>query len=411
MAKARVKVDADDTAQPRATLRRSTRNSRKGDVLIKQEDIPAEPLVAPARRSKRPMVEEETKKAEPPTKIAKRSSSHLSASPISKRVKTEAPSPKKQARRIKAEEGKEDDGDKAAGLREKKLKSYTQFANKSPFPDFSRPTPEECTRAYDVLAALHGERQRPEKVSAPVDRAGCGDAPSVLDALVRTILSQNTSNRNSTQAKLDMDEVYGPGESEERWDAIATGGPAKLEKAIARGGLGGVKSRAIVDILRQVKERHGAYSLDHLLRPSAPGSNDEEAMRELLSFRGVGPKTASCVLLFCVGSDSFAVDTHVHRLTGMLGWRPPAASRDETFAHLDVRIPGPLKYGLHVLFVEHGRRCSECKAGGKVLGKCELRKAFRRGKVEGHVEGDVGEEVDRVKGEDDEDAELESTKG
>ena len=128
-------------------------------------------------------------------------------------------------------------------------------------------------------------------------------------------------------------------------------------------------------------------------------------MRELISFKGVGPKTASCVLLFCVGRDSFAVDTHVHRLTGMLGWRPGTASRDETFAHLDVRIPDELKYGLHVLFVEHGRKCPECKAGGKVLGKCELRKAFKRSKVkaEGQTEDDdVVGETDQVKEEEEE---------
>lgn len=32
-------------------------------------------------------------------------------------------------------------------------------------------------------------------------------------------------------------------------------------------------------------------------------------MEELCSFDLVGVKTASCVLLFCLGRDSFAVDT------------------------------------------------------------------------------------------------------
>jgi hypothetical protein len=31
--------------------------------------------------------------------------------------------------------------------------------------------------------------------------------------------------------------------------------------------------------------------------------------------------------------------------------------------------------------VTHGRRCDECRAGGKSVGKCELRKAFRKEKV------------------------------
>jgi len=35
---------------------------------------------------------------------------------------------------------------------------------------------------------------------------------------------------------------------------------------------------------------------------------------------------------------------------------------------------------LHVLLVTHGKRCEECKAGGRNVGKCELRKAFKEKK-------------------------------
>ncbi|KAF3071238.1 hypothetical protein GL218_00918 [Daldinia childiae] len=404
MAKAAVKSEADSVVE-HPTLRRSTRNASKkgGDVPIKQEDLPTSVTTSvSARQTKRVRPkdededEDETNEAKPLTKKRKKITSPLSNSAT--RVKAESPSPGKDVTsRGKKGTSQEGRGDKGADLRAKKLKSYAQFANKSPYPDFPRPTPEECQRAYDVLAKVHGERKRPEKVlSAPADRAGCGDAPSVLDALVRTILSQNTSNKNSTRAKLDMDEVYGSGDSEERWAAIAAGGPAKLEKAIARGGLGGVKSRVIVEILNQVKQRYDKYSLDHLLRLEA-GGDDEEAMRELISFRGVGPKTASCVLLFCVGRASFAVDTHVHRLTGMMGWRPASASRDEAFAHLDARVPDALKYGLHVLLIEHGRACPECKAGGKGLGRCELRRAFRRKGGDGEAEEEKEEEEEMVR--------------
>ncbi|KAI1476550.1 DNA glycosylase [Daldinia eschscholtzii] len=430
MAKATVKSEADSVGE-HPTLRRSTRNAnvnrKDGAIPIKQESLSANIATpTPTRQRKRVRVkdededEEEMGKTKPVTKLARKkiappSSSKSTAAPS--RVKAETPSPRKdlasRAKKSKSEEGSEEkEKGKEADLRAKKLKSYSQFANKSPYPDFPHPTPEECQRAYDVLARLHGERKRPEKVlSAPTDRAGCGDSPSVLDALVRTVLSQNTSNKNSSRAKLDMDAEYGSGDSEERWAAIANGGAAKLEKAIARGGLGGVKSRVIVDILNQVKQRYGKYSLDHLLKLEARG-DDEEAMKELISFRGVGPKTASCVLLFCVGRASFAVDTHVYRLTGMMGWRPATASRDEAFSHLDARVPDDLKYGLHVLLIEHGRTCAECKAGGKSLGKCELRKAFRGkgGKTKDEEEEEEEEEeMVRIKDEGEEDEES-STK-
>ncbi|KAI0099134.1 DNA glycosylase [Nemania sp. FL0031] len=285
----------------------------------------------------------------------------------------------------------------AADLQARKLKSYTQFAaaRQSPYPDFSRPRAEECKLAHSILASLHGERTRPSETVAPASRAGCGDSASVLDALVRTILSQNTSDVNSSRAKLSMDATYG---SSCAWDRIVAGGEAKLAKAIESGGLAVVKSRAILSILRQTHARYGSYSLDHLF-----GASDDDAMRELIAFKGVGPKTASCVLLFCLQRASFAVDTHVHRITGLLGWRPADATRDLTHAHLDARIPDEDKYGLHVLLVRHGKECAECRAGGKSLGRCELRKAFRKGKVMGEAgEAVKAEELQQVKVEEEE---------
>ncbi|KAI1495991.1 base excision DNA repair protein [Biscogniauxia marginata] len=295
--------------------------------------------------------------------------------------------------------------DKVADLQAKKLKSYARFAGQSPFPELAHPTPAECKLAHRILASLHGERVRPDGLTAaPAQRAGCGDSPSVLDALVRTILSQNTSDKNSTRAKLSMDAVYG---GSDKWEAIVAGGQAKLQEAIESGGLSVVKSKVIISILQQAKERYGSYSLDHLFEAS-----NDDAMREMLSFQGVGPKTASCVLLFCLRRESFAVDTHVHRIAGLLGWRPKDCSRDQTHAHLDARVPDEDKYGLHVLMIKHGKSCEECKAGGKKLGKCELRKAFRRGKVEGRAGNDVNEEeMENIKEEEDEDVKIKEEDG
>ncbi len=240
-------------------------------------------------------------------------------------------------------------------------------AEGSPFPNFSHPTPAECEHAHSILVGLHGSRARPENIVAPTDVAGCGNSPSVLDALVRTILSQNTSGKNSTRAKKSMDAVYGRCDN---WDDIIKGGQGKLQETIRCGGLSVVKSKVIFTLLQQVHDKYGAYSLDHLFKAS-----DSEAMREMLSFQGVGPKTASCVLLFCLQRPSFAVDTHVYRLTGYLGWRPEKATREQAQAHLDATVPDDLKYPLHVLFIKHGKDCERCRGrGGKAA--CKLAKAF-----------------------------------
>ena len=368
-----------------SAARRVTRSSTASSPSVKKELKEEEPDTA--------IKQEQDSPQKPSRTPRKRASNVDSDSKSRKKIKTEdgtgliSPSPSDEL----ASPGKRPQTKKssAEGLQAKKLKIYTQFANQSPFPDFHHPTAEECKLAHRILSSLHGPRVRPKEIVASTTRAGCGDSPSVLDALVRTILSQNTSDKNSTRAKLSMDKVYG---GSDKWDAIVAGGQAKLQEAIKCGGLSAVKSKVIISILEQAHEKYGKYSLDHLHQASS-----EDAMREMLSFQGVGPKTASCVLLFCLQRESFAVDTHVWRITGLLGWRPKSATRDETHAHLDVMIPDEDKYGLHILLVTHGKRCEECKAGGKNLGNCELRKGFRIGRLMGEAGEDAkNEEVDAI---------------
>lgn len=82
----------------------------------------------------------------------------------------------------------------------KKLKALEAYLQ-TPFPDFHRPTPEECQKVQDALVSVHGLPKRPEKLldieGAP---AGCGQVPDVLDALVRTILSQNTTSASESRS-------------------------------------------------------------------------------------------------------------------------------------------------------------------------------------------------------------------
>ncbi|KAK6367429.1 uncharacterized protein PV06_06709 [Exophiala oligosperma] len=367
--------------------RRVTRNGVASPLKPKEEDleIPIKEEQESPQRISRKRMSIPTSETKSRKKVKIEDESKLISPPPTDDTSYTDPPPKQTP--SKKSPGKD--------LQEKKLKAYAQFASQSPFPDFQHPTPEECKVAHRILASIHGPRVRPKEVVASTTRAGCGDSPSVLDALVRTILSQNTSDKNSTRAKLSMDKVYG---GSDKWDAIVAGGQAKLQEAIKCGGLSVVKSKVIISILKQAHEKYGEYSLDHLHQASS-----EDAMREMLSFQGVGPKTASCVLLFCLQRESFAVDTHVWRITGLLGWRPKNASRDETYAHLDVMIPDEDKYGLHILLVTHGKKCDECKAGGKNLGKCELRKAFRNAKVKGEAGEDVKEEeVEEIKMEEDE---------
>ena len=364
-------------SQPKSTpVRRSARQS------IKREDSPA------VKHEDVSIKEEEETPKKPKLvqgKAQKRSASNASPSPTPKKRRVEpngtaSPSPKKSSLSKKAPTA-----ESATELRNTKLKKYAQFANVSPYPKFDRPTAEECHKARSILESIHGERKRPKEVKASAVTAGCGDSPSVLDALVRTILSQNTSNKNSTAAKLSMDDVYGHSDN---WEAIAKGGESQLVDAIRCGGLAQIKSRVILKILTQVHEKYGTYSLDHLHNETT-----EEAFTELLSFQGVGPKTASCVVLFCLERESFAVDTHVFRISKLLGWVPKEADREKAQAHLETKVPPEDKYALHILMVTHGKVCGECKAKKEQGAKCKLRDAFRgKGGVDPKIEEKLKEE-------------------
>ena len=81
----------------------------------------------------------------------------------------------------------------------KQLEAYLQ----TPFPEHTAPSPEQCQEVQDGLAAIHGLPRRPEKlVDIPGAPAGCGAVPDVLDALVRTILSQNTTSKSAYEGMI-----------------------------------------------------------------------------------------------------------------------------------------------------------------------------------------------------------------
>lgn len=86
----------------------------------------------------------------------------------------------------------------------KKQQLHVQQAHHTPFPHWPHPTPNEAQSVCDLLASVHGLPERPNQlVDVPGGPAGCGNVPDVLDALVRTILSANTTSKNSTAAKVN----------------------------------------------------------------------------------------------------------------------------------------------------------------------------------------------------------------
>ncbi|KAL4430892.1 hypothetical protein ABPG75_006148 [Micractinium tetrahymenae] len=184
-------------------------------------------------------------------------------------------------------------------------------------------------------------------------QVGCEEKRSVLDSLVRTLLSQNTTDITSGRAFATLKQRF------PTWEAVRAAPAADVADAIRVGGLADMKAARIQAILDTLVAERGACSLEHLRALPTP-----EVKAELGRFKGVGKKTASCVLLFALEREDMAVDTHVWEITKALGWVPSNASRDQAYDHLNELVPEELRYDLHVLLVRHGKACPHCAKAG-----------------------------------------------
>lgn len=224
----------------------------------------------------------------------------------------------------------------------------------TPYPELEHPTPEECIEVAALLTAAHGPAIRPETVPKPDNSvSGCGEVPSVIDALARTVLSANTSNTNSSRAFKGLVDVFGIipqepeinlgegevvgedgdakikmarkiGEGSVDWDNVRRAPMKDLVEAIKTGGMAVTKAKHIKHILdvaweegralKRVKQEEEAIEMkddEHETKEDSEKEQggvsleyvrdmgDDEVMAKLMSFDGVGCKTASCVALFC----------------------------------------------------------------------------------------------------------------
>jgi len=191
-----------------------------------------------------------------------------------------------------------------------------------------------------------------------------------------TVLSQATSDVNSERAFGELKARF------PTWGSVLDAPTNDVADAIRSGGIADVKAARIQTILREIESREGAIDLDRL--GELP---DDEVNAYLCSLRGVGPKTAACVLVFSMGRAAFPVDTHVLRIVRRLGWVEPKLAAEKVQAELTTRIPPEIRYDLHVAFIRHGREvcvarrplCSDCvvyelcEAGPKLLAAGEAR--------------------------------------
>jgi len=181
----------------------------------------------------------------------------------------------------------------------------------------------------------------------------------ILDELISTILSQNTNDINGDRAFLKLKENF------PSWESVRDAEVESVIEAIRSAGLANQKGPRIQMILRQITAERGSLELDFL--------NDlptDEAMAWLMQFNGVGPKTASIVLLFSLGKPAFPVDTHIQRVTGRIGLRPEKMTVEQAHPHLAGLFPPETYQAAHLNIIRLGREV--CHAHRPACDSCVL---------------------------------------
>jgi endonuclease-3 len=129
--------------------------------------------------------------------------------------------------------------------------------------------------------------------------------------------------------------------------------PRQIERAIYPVGFYRTKARAIRAICRDMLERFGGRVPDEI--------------DDLLTFTGVGRKTANLVVTMGYGKPGICVDTHVHRISNRLGYIK-TRNPEETEQALRRQLPRRYWIGYNDLLVSFGQnvctpispRCSRC---------------------------------------------------
>ncbi len=196
-----------------------------------------------------------------------------------------------------------------------------------------------------------------------------------MHELITTILSHRTTHANEEIAYKTMRARF------PSWEAIRDAPLPELIDAIRMATYPEVKAPYIQQVLTRLFEEKGEANIDFLHDLST-----ESALKWLTDLPGVGPKTATLLLLFNFKKPLLPVDTHVYRVTQRVGLIGPKVSANKAHDILLSYLPADatVLFNFHKHFYWHGQRvctwydpkCSECvlqtmcdyyQSGGKMV--------------------------------------------
>jgi endonuclease-3 len=189
-------------------------------------------------------------------------------------------------------------------------------------------------------------------VAPPRSYRGAG-----LDNLIEAMLSQNTNGINAARGYRMLRRRFSS------WTKVMNAPRYEVQREIAICGLARMRARRLQALLAAIKQQRGALSIDFLANEPT-----DTAFDYLMSFHGVGPKTAAFTLLFAFGHAVLPVDNGILRIVRRLRLVRGKARDLEADRVLSPLIAKGSHYAMHVLLFRHAKqrcrpknpRCDEC---------------------------------------------------
>jgi endonuclease-3 related protein len=186
---------------------------------------------------------------------------------------------------------------------------------------------------------------------------GWWPARTRLEVILGAILTQNTTWQNAARAISRLRDA-----GLLRWPRLRRASTSQLETCVRPAGYFRQKARAIRTFVKWLDAAHRG-SLDALFRQPS-----EQARKQLLALRGLGPETVDAILLYAGKLPFFVADAYTrrvlarHKLISPEDGYPAA----QTFLHRHLPADEGLFNEFHALLVETGKRyckrqAAECR--------------------------------------------------
>jgi len=165
--------------------------------------------------------------------------------------------------------------------------------------------------------------------------------------LISCLLSLRTQDKNTKKASKKL---FAVADTPKKILKLST---KKLEKLIFSSGHYKKKAKTIKHVSKTILEKY---------KGKVPNTKDE-----LLSIKGIGPKTANIVLAFAYSKSVLPIDTHCHRIPNRLGWIKTKTPK-KTEKELEKILPKKYWKEFNAIFILFGKeicqpispKCSIC---------------------------------------------------